>query len=224
MKLEGSSTDDCLLGDRKGSVKVTITQCQPKQLTHLPKRQPVDIGFSDLTYTVSEGRKKREFINRSVYYSYQRVRTRNKTNLLPMSNLLLFRGEYKCSKQVLWAKLLKFTTIMLSIDVYSMFSTFLHLAVFSYSCGLLSLYWHIVLLILTVTFRVEPETCLPPGWPRRCKYKQKCRWSWPEMPFVTSYLCQVCCTMLQRPKVMYAMIQQVTWHFYNGTCWCIFSF
>ncbi|KDR13078.1 ATP-binding cassette sub-family G member 4 isoform X1 [Zootermopsis nevadensis] len=58
MKLEGSSTDDCLLGDRKGSVKVTITQCQPKQLTHLPKRQPVDIGFSDLTYTVSEGRKK----------------------------------------------------------------------------------------------------------------------------------------------------------------------
>ncbi|XP_069675333.1 ATP-binding cassette sub-family G member 4-like isoform X2 [Periplaneta americana] len=47
-----------LNNNRKGSVKVTITPCQPKQLTHLPKRQPVDIGFSDLTYTVSEGRKK----------------------------------------------------------------------------------------------------------------------------------------------------------------------
>jgi hypothetical protein len=61
MKLEGASADDGLVGDRKGSVKVTITPCQPKQLTHLPKRQPVDIGFSDLTYTVSEGRKKSEY-------------------------------------------------------------------------------------------------------------------------------------------------------------------
>nr|CAD7438922.1 unnamed protein product [Timema bartmani] len=42
------------------SVKVTITPCQPKTLTHLPKRQPVDIGFDDLTYTVREGRKKKE--------------------------------------------------------------------------------------------------------------------------------------------------------------------
>ncbi|GFG29227.1 hypothetical protein Cfor_09747 [Coptotermes formosanus] len=63
MKLEGASSieDDSysgLVGDRKGTVKVTITPCQPKQLTHLPKRQPVDIGFSNLTYTVSEGRKK----------------------------------------------------------------------------------------------------------------------------------------------------------------------
>jgi len=47
-----------LNNNRKGSVKVTIAPCQPKQLTHLPKRQPVDIGFSNLTYTVSEGRKK----------------------------------------------------------------------------------------------------------------------------------------------------------------------
>ncbi|KAJ9580520.1 hypothetical protein L9F63_024286 [Diploptera punctata] len=48
-----------LNNNRKGgSVKVTITPSQPKQLSHLPKRQPVDIGFSDLTYTVSEGRKK----------------------------------------------------------------------------------------------------------------------------------------------------------------------
>jgi len=63
MKLEGASSieDDCyssLVDNRKGSVKVTIAPCQPKQLTHLPKRQPVDIGFSNLTYTVSEGRKK----------------------------------------------------------------------------------------------------------------------------------------------------------------------
>jgi hypothetical protein len=66
MKLEGASSieDDSysgLVGDRKGTVKVTITPCQPKQLTHLPKRQPVDIGFSNLTYTVSEGRKKSEY-------------------------------------------------------------------------------------------------------------------------------------------------------------------
>ncbi|KAK7601448.1 hypothetical protein V9T40_008889 [Parthenolecanium corni] len=45
-----------------GSVKITITPCQPKTLTHLPKRPPVDIGFTDLTYTVSEGRKKRKYI------------------------------------------------------------------------------------------------------------------------------------------------------------------
>nr|CAD7203146.1 unnamed protein product [Timema douglasi] len=67
MKLEAQSptvsTADAALfgGCRKGSsVKVTITPCQPKTLTHLPKRQPVDIGFDDLTYTVREGRKKKE--------------------------------------------------------------------------------------------------------------------------------------------------------------------
>ncbi|KAI5710675.1 hypothetical protein M8J75_010631 [Diaphorina citri] len=43
------------LVDRKAAVKVTIQPCQPKSLTHLPKRPPVDIAFSDLTYTVSEG-------------------------------------------------------------------------------------------------------------------------------------------------------------------------
>lgn len=47
-----------LNNNRKGSVKVTITQCQPRALTHLPKRPPVDIAFTDLTYSVSEGRKK----------------------------------------------------------------------------------------------------------------------------------------------------------------------
>lgn len=47
--------------DRTGSVKVTITPCQPRTLTHLPKRPPVDIAFSDLTYVVKEGRKKSKY-------------------------------------------------------------------------------------------------------------------------------------------------------------------
>lgn len=49
------------VGSRGSSVKITITPCQPKTLTHLPKRPPVDIAFSDLKYTVAEGRKKREY-------------------------------------------------------------------------------------------------------------------------------------------------------------------
>ncbi|XP_065204774.1 ATP-binding cassette sub-family G member 4-like isoform X1 [Planococcus citri] len=48
------------VGSRGSSVKITITPCQPKTLTHLPKRPPVDIAFSDLKYTVAEGRKKRQ--------------------------------------------------------------------------------------------------------------------------------------------------------------------
>lgn len=43
---------------KSGSVKVTITPCQPKTLSHLPKRPPVDIAFADLEYTVFEGTKK----------------------------------------------------------------------------------------------------------------------------------------------------------------------
>lgn len=46
---------------KTGSVKVTITPCQPKTLSHLPKRPPVDIAFSDLMYTVSEGNKNSEY-------------------------------------------------------------------------------------------------------------------------------------------------------------------
>lgn len=44
-----------IVSDRKASVKITIQPCQPKALTHLPKRPPVDIAFSNLAYTVSEG-------------------------------------------------------------------------------------------------------------------------------------------------------------------------
>ncbi|XP_073989093.1 ATP-binding cassette sub-family G member 4 isoform X2 [Rhodnius prolixus] len=49
-----------ILNNNTGStpVKVTITPCQPKVLTHLQKRPPVDIAFTDLTYTVKEGSSK----------------------------------------------------------------------------------------------------------------------------------------------------------------------
>lgn len=54
--------DGLLSGRRKSSsVKVTISPAQPKTLSHLPKRPPVDIAFSDLTYAVTEGRKKSEY-------------------------------------------------------------------------------------------------------------------------------------------------------------------
>ncbi|XP_012271229.1 ATP-binding cassette sub-family G member 4 isoform X2 [Orussus abietinus] len=44
--------------DGKGSaVRLQITPIQPKTITHLPKRPPVDLAFSDLVYKVREGRK-----------------------------------------------------------------------------------------------------------------------------------------------------------------------
>lgn len=46
-----------LLESRKGStVKVQITPIQPKTLTHLPKRPKVDLAFTDLKYTVRQGK------------------------------------------------------------------------------------------------------------------------------------------------------------------------
>lgn len=42
---------------RKGSVKVQIQPSQPKTLSHLPHRDPVAIAFTDLVYTVTEGRR-----------------------------------------------------------------------------------------------------------------------------------------------------------------------
>ncbi|KAL1117722.1 hypothetical protein AAG570_004037 [Ranatra chinensis] len=64
---ECSGADQSLLGgDRSsggggggGDVKVTIVPAAgqpPRSLTHLPKRPPVDIQFSDLCYTVSEAK------------------------------------------------------------------------------------------------------------------------------------------------------------------------
>lgn len=66
-ELTAADQDDRLIVDplsvlrKSGSVKVTITPCQPKTLSHLPKRPPVDIAFSDLEYTVSEGTKNSEY-------------------------------------------------------------------------------------------------------------------------------------------------------------------
>ncbi|XP_045534775.1 ATP-binding cassette sub-family G member 1 isoform X1 [Papilio machaon] len=51
-----------ILSNRKGSLKVTITPAQHKTLTHLPKRPPVDLAFTDLMYRVHEGRKSNEKI------------------------------------------------------------------------------------------------------------------------------------------------------------------
>ncbi|XP_013187827.1 ATP-binding cassette subfamily G member 4 isoform X1 [Amyelois transitella] len=46
-----------IMSDRSGAHKVTIAPAQHKTLTHLPKRPPVDLAFTDLTYKVQEGRK-----------------------------------------------------------------------------------------------------------------------------------------------------------------------
>ncbi|XP_066594327.1 ATP-binding cassette subfamily G member 4 isoform X3 [Prorops nasuta] len=63
MKLEGNcsredDTNGILLQPRKGSaVRLQIVPAQHKTITHLPKRPPVDLAFTDLTYKVREGRK-----------------------------------------------------------------------------------------------------------------------------------------------------------------------
>ncbi|XP_076239723.1 ATP-binding cassette subfamily G member 4 isoform X1 [Calliopsis andreniformis] len=63
MKLEGNSsrednTNEILLEPRKGSgTRLQIVPVQPKTITHLPKRPPVDLAFTDLTYKVREGRR-----------------------------------------------------------------------------------------------------------------------------------------------------------------------
>lgn len=74
MKLEGNcSTEDdsngILLQPRKNSaVRLQIVPAQPKTITHLPKRPPVDLAFTDLTYKVREGRKNSEYTSISIYY------------------------------------------------------------------------------------------------------------------------------------------------------------
>ncbi|CAG9785419.1 unnamed protein product [Diatraea saccharalis] len=57
LSIAGPVDNKPILSDRKGSLKVTITPAQHKTLTHLPKRPPVDLAFTDLTYRVQEGRK-----------------------------------------------------------------------------------------------------------------------------------------------------------------------
>ncbi|XP_017760119.1 PREDICTED: ATP-binding cassette sub-family G member 1 [Eufriesea mexicana] len=63
MKLEGNSsrednTSEILLQPRKGSnTRLQVVLAQPKTITHLPKRPPVDLAFTDLSYRVREGSK-----------------------------------------------------------------------------------------------------------------------------------------------------------------------
>lgn len=59
MIIEKGEAENILLEPRKGSsVKVQITPIQPKTLTHLPKRPKVDLAFSELKYTVRQGKSK----------------------------------------------------------------------------------------------------------------------------------------------------------------------
>lgn len=55
--LAGPVDSTPIISSRKGSLKVNITPAHHKTLTHLPKRPPVDLAFTDLTYKVQEGRK-----------------------------------------------------------------------------------------------------------------------------------------------------------------------
>lgn len=67
MKLEGNcstedNTNEILLQPRKGSgTRLQIIPTQPKTITHLPKRPPVDLAFTDLVYKVREGRKNSKY-------------------------------------------------------------------------------------------------------------------------------------------------------------------
>lgn len=61
VSLAGPVDTKPIMSDRKGSLKVSITPAQHKTLTHLPKRPPVDLAFTDLTYKVQEGRKSSEY-------------------------------------------------------------------------------------------------------------------------------------------------------------------
>lgn len=50
------AADTIMLESRKGSVKVQMIPLQPKTLTHLPNRPKVDLAFTDLKYTVRQGK------------------------------------------------------------------------------------------------------------------------------------------------------------------------
>lgn len=51
------ATDTLLLQNRR-DVKVQIQPIQQRTLTHLPKRPTVNLAFSDLSYTVKQGKSK----------------------------------------------------------------------------------------------------------------------------------------------------------------------
>lgn len=62
------ANEDCannsLIGDNRkgGAIRLQIVPAQPKTLSHLPTRPPVDLAFHDLVYSVREGRRNRKFI------------------------------------------------------------------------------------------------------------------------------------------------------------------
>lgn len=63
MKIEtademATGANNILLQNRNATVNVQIVPCQPKTLTHLPKRPKVDLTFSELTYTVKQNKSK----------------------------------------------------------------------------------------------------------------------------------------------------------------------
>lgn len=59
--------DDCanssLIDDNRksGAIRLQIVPAQPKTLSHLPTRPPVDLAFHDLVYSVREGRRNRKY-------------------------------------------------------------------------------------------------------------------------------------------------------------------
>lgn len=50
------ASDNLLLQPRSPDFKVQIQPAQPKKLTHLPERPKVDLSFSNLTYSVKQGK------------------------------------------------------------------------------------------------------------------------------------------------------------------------
>jgi hypothetical protein len=50
------ATDNLLLKNRSSDYKVQIQPLQQKTLTHLPQRPKVDLAFSNLNYTVKQGK------------------------------------------------------------------------------------------------------------------------------------------------------------------------
>lgn len=55
------TSENLLLQNRSADVRLQIVPTQPKKLTHLPKRPPVDLAFSNLNYTVRQGKGKFTF-------------------------------------------------------------------------------------------------------------------------------------------------------------------
>lgn len=60
--IENECNNTLLDENRKsGAIRLQIVPAQPKTLTHLPQRPPVDLAFQDLVYSVREGRRNRKY-------------------------------------------------------------------------------------------------------------------------------------------------------------------